>query len=150
MKKRYCCDASKDLFEKYFIQQQPTGGGLNASFPVFAGRRTQRGHGFLSTLGGWFGKLIPFIKTGLSALGKQALRTGVDVAQDYLQGSNVKESAKRHIPEGIKRFATEQGFINQTGSGSRGRSRTTKRGRSKSTGRSKSVKKRKKKKLQDS
>ena len=99
MKRRaYCCDASRDLYEEYYSRQN--GGEI----PVFAGRRFQRGHGLGSILGGFFRRLVlPFFKTHGKRMLANAVKTGMEVADDVLEGKSVKDSAKSRIPAGIKR-----------------------------------------------
>ena len=110
MKKRvFCCDGSRHLYETYYMDQ--TGNGM----PVFYGSRGQRGHGLGSILGGLFRGAMPMIKRGLAAFGKQALRTGLEMANDVADGYSVKSSAKQRIPQAIKRLAG--GVLNQSGSG---------------------------------
>jgi hypothetical protein len=87
--------------------------------PVFVGARGQRGHGLGSMLSGFFRSAFPMIKRGLAAFGKHALKTGLEIANDVVAGDSFKESTKRRVPEGIKRFATSESFINQSGSGRR-------------------------------
>jgi hypothetical protein len=87
--------------------------------PVFIGARGQRGHGLGSMLSGFFRSAFPMIKRGLAAFGKHALKTGLEIANDVVAGDSFKESTKRRVPEGIKRFATSENFINQSGSGRR-------------------------------
>ena len=79
------------------------------------------------------------IKRGLAAFGKHALKTGLDIANDVVAGDSFKDSTKRRVPEGIKRFATSENFINQSGSGRR----QIKRKRKSSSTQSKKNKKRK-------
>jgi len=111
MRTPYCCDASRDIYWKYYKEQ--SGNGL----PVFGGYRGQRGHGLGSILGGLFRSAMPMIKRGLATFGKHALKTGLEIANDVVAGENVKDSAKRRVSEGIKRFARPENFISQTGSG---------------------------------
>jgi len=86
--------------------------------PVFVGSRHQRGHGLGSVLGGIFRRfVIPLFKNHGKALARDALRTGVNVVEDVLDGRTLKDSIKRHVPEGIKRSA--QSLIRQFGSGVR-------------------------------
>ena len=114
-KKPYCCEASRDLYKHYYIAQ--SGNGL----PVFVGARGQRGHGLGSLLGGLFRSAFPMIKRGLATFGKHALKTGLEIANDVVEGQNIKESARRRVPEGIKRFAKREAFISQSGRGRRKR-----------------------------
>jgi len=64
-------------------------------------------------LGGIFHRfVIPLFKTHGNALARDALRTGVNVVEDVLDGRTLKESVKRRVPEGIKRSA--QSLIRQS------------------------------------
>ena len=113
MKKQFCCDASRDLYEKYYLDQSGNG------FPVFVGSRGQRGHGLGSLLGGLFRSAMPLIRRGLASFGKHALKTGLEIANDVTEGRSVKDSAKRRVGEGIKRFASSPFGSSQSGSGKR-------------------------------
>ena len=91
--------------------------------PVFIGSRDQRGHGLGSVLGGLFRRfVIPLFRTHGKTLALDALRTGMDVAEDVLgSGRGLKESVKKRVPEGIKR--TAQSLIRQSRSGRKRRKR---------------------------
>jgi hypothetical protein len=134
MRKKFCCDASKHLYEQYYVDQSGSG------IPVFVGSRGQRGHGLGSLLSGLFRSAFPMIKRGLATFGKHALKTGLEIANDVVEGNSLKESAKRRVPEGIKRFANPANFSNQSGSG---------RARSKKRRKAAGKKKRKKAKIND-
>jgi len=118
-RKVYCCDASRHMYEDYYSRQ--AGGEI----PVFIGSRYQRGHGLGSVLGGLFRRfVIPLFRTHGKTLALDALRTGMDVAEDVLaSGRGLKESVKKRVPEGIKR--TAQSLIRQSGSGRKRRKRRT-------------------------
>jgi hypothetical protein len=113
MKKQFCCDASQDLYEKYYLGQ--SGNGM----PVFVGSRGQRGHGLGSMLSGLFRNAMPLIRRGLGTIGKQALKTGVEIVNDVSEGRSVKEAAKRRVGEGIKRFASDHFTSSQPASAKR-------------------------------
>ena len=117
MKRKFCCDDSRGAYEDYYLQQ--SGSGL----PIFQGSRGQRGHGLGSMLSGLFRSAVPMIKRGLATFGKHALKTGLEIASDVADGASFKDSAKaRILPSilpGIKRFADEEIFSNQSGSGRR-------------------------------
>ena len=119
MRRKYCCDASRQLYEDYYITQ--SGNGL----PVFQGSRGQREHGLGSMLSGLFRSAVPMLKRGLATFGKHALKTGLEIAGDVAEGKSFKDSARERIVPtilpGIKRFAEEELFSNQTGSGKRRR-----------------------------
>jgi len=107
------------MYEDYYSRQ--AGGEI----PVFIGSRYQRGHGLGSVLGGLFRRfVIPLFRTHGKTLALDALRTGMDVAEDVLaSGRGLKESVKKRVPEGIKR--TAQSLIRQSGSGRKRRKRRT-------------------------
>jgi len=119
MKRRaYCCDASGRMYDDYYSRQ------VGGEIPVFVGSRYQRGYGLGSVLGGFFRRfVVPLFREHGKTLAMDALRTGMDVADDVLSGQRgFKESVKRRVPEGIKRSA--QNLIRQSGSGvGRGRSK---------------------------
>jgi hypothetical protein len=119
MRKKFCCDASKHLYEAYYMDQSGSG------VPVFMGSSGQRGHGLGSMLSGFFRSAFPMIKRGLASFGKQALKTGLEIANDVVEGNSFKESAKQRVPQGIKRFASSANFINQSGSGRRRKRKAT-------------------------
>jgi len=101
MRSKYCCDASRQLYENYYVNQ--SGHGIS----VFQGSRGHRGHGIGSTLAGLFRSAVPMLKRGLAAFGKQALATGLQVAGDMADGHSFSDSAKLRTREGIKRLATD-------------------------------------------
>ena len=123
MKRKFCCEASRDQYETYYMTQ--SGNGL----PVFQGSRGQRGHGLGSMLSGLFRSALPMIKSGLASLGKHALRTGLEIASDVADGSSFKDSAKARVLPGIKRFAQSEIFSKQSGSGKRRRKKVPKKSR---------------------
>lgn len=135
MKRKFCCDASRDLYETYYVKQSGMG------VPVFAGSRGQRGHGIGSVLGGLFRSAVPLLKRGLANFGRHALRTGLDIANDVVEGGNFKESAQRRAVSGLKDFARDsikdlsssEFLSNQSGSGRRriGKRKASKRKASK-------------------
>lgn len=92
--------------DSYYINQ--AGSGISG----FAGVRYQRGDGFLGRL--WTGGILPIIKKALplfsdigKKVGKRALSTGLDIAQDVLDEEDInmatiKESAKKRLKQGAK------------------------------------------------
>ena len=90
-----------------------------SGMPFFAGSPGQRGHGLGSMLSGFFRSAFPMIKRVLKSFGKHALKSGLEVANDVVEGNSFTDSLKQRVPEGIKRFATSENFIDQSGSGRR-------------------------------
>jgi len=111
------------MYENYYKRQ--VGGEL----PVFRGAKYQRGHGLGSVIGGLFRRvvlpflqrsakdIVPFLKQNRKTILTNALKTGMEVADDVLEGKNLKEAAKKRVLSGIKRTAGSMNW--QTGSGRR-------------------------------
>jgi hypothetical protein len=49
---------------------------------VYVGTRFQRGHGLGSIFGGLFKAAVPLLKKGAKTLGREALKTGLNIAKD--------------------------------------------------------------------
>ena len=109
MKKPFCCDASRALYEDYYTSYTRQSGG---EVPVFYGAHTQRGHGLGSILGGLFRRALPFLSSGAKILGHQAM----NVASDMIDGKSFQDSAKSRLKEGITPFVTTNPIIPQSGS----------------------------------
>lgn len=109
MKRKFCCDASKGMFEDYYVNQ--AGNGM----PVFQGARGQRGHGFGSVLGGLFRSAMPMLKR----IGKQGLLTAASIASDVLGGKSFGESARMRVRDGINTFLPTNQDSEQSGGGRR-------------------------------
>ena len=93
----------KKLYEEYYLNQ--TGRGMAA----FTGARYQRGHGLGNMLRSLTKFALPFLKKGAKAVGKQAMRTGMNIAQEVMLGQNIKKAAKRHLSQGLTELVTQQG-----------------------------------------
>ena len=62
--------------------------------------------------------MLPFFKNNGKQMLTNAVKTGLEVADDVLEGQSLKASAKKHVPAGIKR--TVQNLNWQSGSGANG------------------------------
>src|SRR5687767_809777 len=101
MRVPYIAESPQKYLQYYRLQQQQHGGNL----PHFRGSVYQRGQG----LGSIFGSLARFVttlpgwvKTGASMLGKQAARTGMDIARDMATNSDSwkedwKSAGRKHL-----------------------------------------------------
>ena len=78
-------------YHDYYIHQAGKG------YPVFAGRRYQRGHGLGSIFGGLFKAAMPLLKNGTKILEREALKTGLNIAGDVVQGINIKQAATSRL-----------------------------------------------------
>jgi hypothetical protein len=100
---------SNNPYVQYYRNQ--AGSGITG----FQGTRYQRGHGFFSKI---FSFALPILKQIFPILGKQALNTGVDIAQDVLSGNNFRESSKSRLKEaGSNLLNVALDKLNQKGSG---------------------------------
>jgi len=82
--------------------------------PVFSSARIQRetrSRGFFRHL------VLPFVKNNAKNVLTNAVKTGMEVADNVLEKRSLKEYAKRRVPAGIKR--TVRGLKFQSGSGVR-------------------------------
>ena len=96
--------------DQYFLGNQQS----NSQFPVFRGVRYQRGYG----LGGVFRKLfryiIPIVKEHgvplLKTVGKTALKSAANLANDAIDGKDLKESAKLRLKETFENIKNNSNF----------------------------------------
>ena len=90
---------------------------------VFVGSPYQRGHGIGSFLGGLFRgfrKILSFLNRGARAVGKEALRAGINVIDDVENNKPLKEAIKSRLVESrgnLKRKAKEKISSLMRGSG---------------------------------
>jgi hypothetical protein len=73
MKPTHRCDTK--AYHDYYIYQAGKG------YPVFAGRRYQRGHWLGSIFRGLFKAAISLLKKGTKTLEREALKTGLNIAE---------------------------------------------------------------------
>lgn len=96
--------------EYYRILQN--GSGRGGGIPrVFVGSSYQRGHGIGSFLGGLFRRVLPYLSKGLRAVGKEALRAGINVIDDVGNNTPLREAVKNRFTEtkgNLKRKAEEK------------------------------------------
>lgn len=107
--------AHQDYVTQYYLRQ--AGGGQ-----FYAGTTYQKGYGIGSWLGGLFRTVLPILKKGAVAVGKEAARAGSHILADVASGENFKMSARKHGGEAVqnlKRKAT--GAMSGSGAIKRGR-----------------------------
>ena len=96
MKKLYT--PNHKVYEQYYVDQAKQKGG---NLPAFHGSRFQQGYGLASIFKGLFRWVMPHVQQGAKVLGKKALQTGVQVAQDVLEGNNVNTARAKRSEEAI-------------------------------------------------
>lgn len=109
-----------DYYSVYHDELQ-NGGGRGGGIPrVFVGSPYQRGHGIGSFLGGLFRRVLPYLGKVVRAVGKEALRAGVNVIEDVENNTPFKISVKQRFEESrdkLKRKAKEKISSLMKGSG---------------------------------
>ena len=122
MKRKFCCEASRDMYEDYYVRQ--SGGEM----PVYVGARFQRGHGLGSVLSGLFRRILPFFRNNAKNFATNLLRTGAEVVGDVLDDKKkFTESLKERVPQGIKRTVQDLNFQSGSGLGQRRKCKRLKR-----------------------
>ena len=118
-------------YDQYYLGQ--AGGNL----PVFAGSRVQRGHGIGGILSGLMRMAAPLMKSGMKSLGKQGMKTGLQIAGDVMTGKKPKQAVKRRAKQAgldVTARALQQLFPKPPGQPAK-RGRQSTRGRSSTRGR---------------
>jgi hypothetical protein len=82
MKHPYHCQAK--AYHDYYLHQAGRG------YPMYVGTRYQRKHGLGSIFGGLFKAAVPLLKKGAKTLDREALQTGLNIAEDVIAGKNLK------------------------------------------------------------
>ncbi|KAG8235575.1 hypothetical protein J437_LFUL013125 [Ladona fulva] len=94
---------SNDPYLRYYLEQAGSGVGS-----VYRGVSYQKGNGIGSFLGGLFRSVLPLFKSGAKALGRQAIRTGMDVIGDLTTGQEpVKAVLRRRFEEAGENLKTK-------------------------------------------
>ena len=97
-------------YHDYYIHQAGKG------YPVFAGRRYQRGYGFGNVFGGLFKAVTPLLKKGSKTLEREVLKTGLNIAGDVVQGRNIKQTAKSRLKStGERLLQKDMDMVGPTG-----------------------------------
>ena len=89
------------LYDDYYVGQ--VGHGM----PYFSGTQIQRGHGLGNLLSGLVRAAMPLVKSGMKALGKKGLKTGVQIAGDVIRGKKPKRAAKRRAKQAATQLLTK-------------------------------------------
>lgn len=85
--------APQNYITNHYVTQAGNGIGF------YAGLSHQKGAGVGSWLAGLFRTILPVLKSGATAVGREAVRAGSHVLADVAAGQNIRGSAKKHIEE---------------------------------------------------
>ena len=87
-------------YQNYFDHQAGGGNAISSGISrIYVGSPYQRGHGIGKFLGGLFRKAIPLLTRGSKAVGREALRTGLNVLTDVASSVSLKESIRKRVKE---------------------------------------------------
>ena len=75
---------------------------VGGSIPVFRGARMQRGYGLGGMLKGLFKSAVPLLKQGGKVIGKNALQSGLNIAQNVMKGDNLKRASNAEFKKMTK------------------------------------------------
>lgn len=102
---------------------------------VFHGTPFQRGYGIGSFFSSLARRALPFFQQGAKTLGRAALNTGVNIAQDVLAGKNLRDSTRNRLQQTAKTLKEQalNRITSQTGSGPKRLKRKTPQKRLSST-----------------
>ena len=67
--------------------------------PFYSGAQYQRGHGLGSIFASIGRAVLPLVKSGAKAVGRELLKSGSRIASDVLAGENVKRAAIRRAKQ---------------------------------------------------
>ena len=88
-------------WKNYYIDQ--AGNGIN--YDYFRGNVYQKGYGLSGTFKKFFKWIVPIfkrlalpvVKSGLKTIGKEALSSATNIANDVILGKNLKEATNKNI-----------------------------------------------------
>lgn len=87
-------------YQNYFDHQAGGGNAISSGISrIYVGSPHQRGHGIGKFLGGLFRKAIPLLTRGSKAVGREALRAGLNVLTDVASAVPLKESIRKRVKE---------------------------------------------------
>ena len=101
------------LYEQYYVDQAKQKGG---NLPAFHGARFQRGYGLGSIFKGLFRWAMPHLPQGAKVIGRKALQMGVNVAQDVLDGDNIKTAVHKRTKQALG-LPSQNALQGQSGAG---------------------------------
>ncbi len=114
------------FLNQYYLKQ------VGSGMPFYRGSTgLQKGYGLGGLLGGLFRSAMPLLKKGAAAIGKQALHTGLEIAEDVMGGQNVKSAAKKRIKQAGKQLGSKAIRKIQTGKGKKRKNNNNRKSRAK-------------------
>ena len=101
------------LYQQYYVDQAKQKVG---NLPAFHGTRFQRGYVLGSIFKGLFRWAMPHLQQGAKVIGRKALQTGVNIAQDVLDGDNIKKAISKQAKQAFG-LPAQNSLQGQSGAG---------------------------------
>lgn len=92
-----------EYFKQYYLKQAEQKGG---HLPAFHGAVVQRGYGLGAIFKGLYRWAIPHLHSGMKAVGQRALKEGMGVADDVLNGQSLGDSLMERGKKAIGSLTT--------------------------------------------
>jgi hypothetical protein len=87
-----------------YFAAQADGRGVGGNFKSV---RYQKGNGIGSFFSGLFRKMLPYIKSGASAIGNELLDTGVGLLRDHINNADPRSSIKNRLTSAGNNLSTK-------------------------------------------
>ena len=102
------------FYEQYHVDQAKQKCG---NLPAFHGARFQQGYVVGSIFKGLFRWAMPHFQQSAKLIGKKALQTGFNVAQDVVHGDNIKTTIRKQAKQAIDNKTSQKSQQAQSGAG---------------------------------
>lgn len=106
-----------DIYTEYYLAQAGSGIGDFYGGPIY-----QRGTGVGRFLGGLIRRILPLLKRGALAAGKEFLRAGANVVEDIQLNKPPQQSVRARVKEAVNHL-THQTIQTMRGNGYKGKRR---------------------------
>lgn len=115
-----------DIYTEYYLAQAGSGIGDFYGGPIY-----QRGTGVGRFLGGLIRRILPLLKRGALAAGKEFLKAGANVVEDIQFNKPPRQAMKERVKEAVNHL-THQTIQTMRGNGYKGKHRLSRNHLSKS------------------
>lgn len=138
---------------KYYMDQSRTGGSLFYSGPIYklGSGCFHRGSGIGNYISGFFRRVIPILRRGTIAVGKEVINTGSNLVGDIVNNVSPRTAFKNRTREGMNNLAKKvmdgHGYKRRAVSGKQHSKKTAHPSKKRKITKKKSVQQKKKKKI---
>lgn len=97
--------ASEQVLLRYYTDQARNGQTSFYSGPIYQKGGGQRGGGIGSFLSGLFRQILPVLKKGTVAVGREIINSGSNLVRDIRNNENPQNALKRRSTEAVTNLA---------------------------------------------